>query len=168
MVFSRGQTAQLARLAGMQGSVTVNMKASPERIWDVITDVTRIGEFSPETLEAEWLKGATGPAVGAEFRGHVKRNGRPPMYWTVCKITTCDINREFGFSVMTGGKPVNTWTYKLAPTADGTAVTESFALTQSAPLKIYWALFGWARKNTNDRGMRTTLERIRTVVEKSD
>ena len=47
----------------------------PRTIWDLVSDVTKIGRYSPETFEAEWLDGATGPAVGATFRGHVKRNG---------------------------------------------------------------------------------------------
>src|SRR5207237_592649 len=60
----------------MRDSVTVHMAAPPERIWDLVSDVTKIGRYSPETFEAEWLDGATGPAVGARFRGHVKRTGR--------------------------------------------------------------------------------------------
>ena len=64
------------------GSVTVSMAAAPEEVWDLVSDVTRIGEFSPETFEAEWVDGADGPALGAHFRGHVKRNGVGPVYWT--------------------------------------------------------------------------------------
>jgi hypothetical protein len=62
------------------GAVTVHMNASPEKIWDLVSDVTKIGRYSPETFEAEWLEGATGPTVGAKFRGHVKRNGKGPIY----------------------------------------------------------------------------------------
>ena len=62
----------------MRGSVTVHMDAPPETVWALVSDVTKIGQFSPETFEAEWLDGATGPAVGARFRGHVRRNGRWP------------------------------------------------------------------------------------------
>ena len=48
-----------------------------------MSDVTRIGEFSPETFEAEWTRGSTGPEVGAYFKGHVKRNGVGPT----CNVT---------------------------------------------------------------------------------
>ena len=44
-------------------------------------------------------------------------------------------------------------------------MTESFELTDLVALRIYWALLGWARGRTNREGMRTTLERIRAVVE---
>ena len=55
-----------------------------------MSDVTNIGKFSPETFEAEWIDGATGPAVGARFRGHVKRNGKGPTYWTTCTVSECE------------------------------------------------------------------------------
>jgi len=149
----------------MQGSVTVHMAAPPERIWDLVSDVTKIGKYSPETFEAEWLDGATGPAVGARFRGHVKRNGKGPIYWTTCTVTASEPGREFAFGVGPGAKPINVWRYELAPAGDGTDVTESFELANTAVMRLYWALLGWARGRTNREGMRTTLERIKAEVE---
>ncbi|MGQ0467755.1 MAG: SRPBCC family protein [Sporichthyaceae bacterium] len=147
-------------------SVTVTVNAPAERVWALITDVTRIGEFSPETLEGRWIGGATGPAVGAKFQGHVKRNGRGPMYWTTCRVVACEPNREFVFAVEAGGKAVNTWGYRLEPTEGGTAVTEFYRLTPALPLRIYWTLFGKLRAKTNSEGMRATLERIKAVAER--
>ena len=85
----------------MQGEVTVTVAAPPAEVFALVSDVTRIGEFSPETFDAEWLDGADGPAVGARFRGHVKRNGRGPVYWTTCKVTWCEPERDFGFGPTT-------------------------------------------------------------------
>lgn len=141
------------------------MQAEPDAIWALVSDVTRIGEFSPETFEAEWLDGATGPALGARFRGHVKRNGVGPTYWTTCHVTVCEPGRVFEFGVGEPGRALNTWRYDIVPTAEGAEVTESFALATNAMFRVYWALLGWARGRTNERGMRQTLERIRTVVE---
>jgi uncharacterized protein YndB with AHSA1/START domain len=95
----------------MQDEVTVHMTAPAEDVWALVSDVTRIGEFSPETFEAEWLGRAcdTGPQVGAKFRGHVKRNGVGPVYWTVCKVTTYEPERVFAFAVIFRGMPINTW-----------------------------------------------------------
>jgi uncharacterized protein YndB with AHSA1/START domain len=149
----------------MQDSVTVHMAAPADKVWALVSDVTRIGEFSPETFEAEWLDGATGPAVGVRFRGHVKRNGRGPVYWTTCKVVACEPEREFAFSVMAGSRPVNTWRYRIEPAGDGCDVTESFQLADSPFTRLYWAVAGKARGRTNVRGMRTTLERIKAVVE---
>jgi uncharacterized protein YndB with AHSA1/START domain len=142
------------------------MAAPADRVWDLVSDVTRIGEFSPETFEAEWLDGATGPRPGARFRGHVRRNGRGPVYWTTCTVTAAEPEREFAFSVAgLGGATANTWGYSLEPTADGTDVTESFELPATLVNRIYWLLGGPARLRTNLDGMRTTLERIKALVE---
>jgi carbon monoxide dehydrogenase subunit G len=150
----------------MPDSVTVHMDAPPDVVWELVSDVTRIGEFSPETFEAEWLKGATGPAVGVKFRGHVKRNGIGPIYWTVCRIIACEPGREFTFTVLgPGGMDVNTWRYQLEPNGNGTDVTESFKLAGALPVRIYWLLAGWTRGKTNRENMLTTLNRIKDVVE---
>jgi len=153
------------RVGPVRDSVTVHMDAPAERIWELVSDVTRIGRYSPETFEAEWLEGATGPAVGAKFRGHVKRNGRGPVYWTTCTVVASTPGREFAFGVGAADKPLNTWRYELEPADGGTDVTESFALTETPSLRLYWALLGWARGRTNREGMRTTLERIKAEVE---
>src|SRR4051795_12771863 len=141
------------------------MAAPAGQIWSVISDITNTGKFSPETFEAEWLDGATGPAVGTRFRGHVKRNGRGPVYWTTCKIIECEPGRSFGFSVVFGGYVANTWRYRLEPNGSGTDVTESFELPNHIGTRIYWTIAGRARGRTNRNGMRQTLERIKAVVE---
>jgi hypothetical protein len=151
----------------MRGSVTVRMAATPAAVWDLVSDVTRIGEFSPETFEARWTRGSTGPAVGAYFKGHVKRNGLGPVYWTLCRVTECDPERDFGFVVEMNGEGLNHWRYQLRPVEGGTEVTESFELAQKGYLKLYWALLGKLRGRTNERGMRRTLEQVRAIAEGS-
>ena len=149
----------------MTDSVTVHMTAPAARIWELVSDVTKIGRYSPETFEAEWLEGATGPAVGAKFRGHVKRNGKGPTYWTTCTVVASEPGREFAFAVGPSDKPLNVWRYRMEPSGDGTDVTESFDLARTAALRVYWALLGRARGRTNRNGMRATLERIKAEVE---
>ncbi len=151
----------------VKGSVTVHIAAPAELVWDLVSDVTRIGEFSPETFEAQWLDGASGPQAGARFRGHVRRNGRGPVYWTTCTVTASEPGREFAFAVGgPGSTTVNTWRYQLAPVADGTDVTESFELADTLPLRLYWSVAGRARLRTNLDGMRATLEKMKAVAER--
>jgi hypothetical protein len=106
--------------------------------------------------------------VGAKFRGHVKRNGRGPTYWTTCKVVAAEPNREFAFFVGTGDRPLNTWRYRLEPSGTGTDVTESFELTKNIGTRIYWGLAGRWRGRTNRNGMQTTLERIKAEVEQAE
>lgn len=153
-------------MQGLHGAVTVSMAAAPEQIWDLIADVRNTGRFSPETFEAEWLDGATGPALGARFRGHVRRNEIGPVYWTTCRVTACERGREFGFEVLVGDRPVNNWHYLLTPAGAGTDVTESFRLTESPLMALYSVSAGRLRQRRNVRDMRKTLERIKAVVER--
>jgi len=141
------------------------MAATPQRIWELVSDVTRIGRYSPETFDAEWIEGSTGPEVGARFRGHVKRNGKGPIYWTKCTVVASTPGQEFAFGVGSPGKALNVWRYQLEPVGNGTDVTESFSLARTPLLRLYWALLGWTRGKTNRNGMRTTLEKIKAEVE---
>lgn len=159
-------TVLLGTIRAVHDSVTVHMQAAPEQIWPLVSDVvSNARRFAAETFDAEWLDGATGPAVGVRFRGHVKRNGWGPVYWSECRIDACEPGREFAFTVGFAGRPLNRWRYVLEPKGDGTDVTESFELQNIWPIRLYWVLLGWARRKTNVENMRTTLERIKAAVE---
>lgn len=149
----------------MGDAVTVHMNATPDAAWALVSDITNTGRWSPETVDAQWLDGASAPAVGVRFRGQVKRNGRGPTYWTTCKITACEPGREFAFAVIVKGRPVNVWRYQFAPAVEGVDVTESFELTPALPLQLYWAVLGWTRNKTNVNGMQQTLNRVKAAAE---
>jgi uncharacterized protein YndB with AHSA1/START domain len=152
------------------GEVSMHMDAPPGEVWALVSDVTRIGEFSPETFEARWTRGSNGPEVGASFKGHVRRNGVGPTYWSPCQVTRCVENEVFEFAVGTDDVTVNNWGYRLEPEAGadgraGTRVTEYFRLEPVLPLRLYWSVLGHLRGRANEKGMRTTLERMKAVVE---
>ena len=150
----------------MHASVSLHIAAPPDKVWELVSDITRMGEYSPEVFEAEWLDGATGPAVGVRYRGHVKRNEIGPTYWTQCEITECVPGEVFEFAVMIGGKAANTWRYEFAPAeGGGTDVTESFRLADNLFSKVWRPLGGFLRENRNRRDMLRTLERVRAAAE---
>jgi hypothetical protein len=150
----------------MHAAVTVHMNAVAEDVWNVVADVRNTPKFSPEVFDTEWLDGATGPALGARFRGHVKRNEIGPVYWTICRVTACDPGREFGFEVLVRDRSVNNWHYAFAPAAGGgTDVTESFRMTEGLLATLFGIFGGQLRTRRNKRDMATTLHRIKAVVE---
>ena len=100
-------------LKPLGAEVSVRIEAPVEEVWDLVSDVTRIGEFSPETFEARWTRGSTGPEVGASFKGHVKRNGVGPTYWSPCQVTKCVPNEVFELAVGTDDMTLNNWGYRL-------------------------------------------------------
>jgi hemerythrin-like domain-containing protein len=110
-------------------STTVTVTASPERVWQVLADVTRTGEWSHECHTVRWLGGATRAALGARFEG-VNRVGR--FTWKrACTITALDEERELGFG--TAGplaKDATQWRFVLEPDGTGTRVTQEFRIVR--------------------------------------
>ena len=93
---------------------------SPEELYDLIADVTRMGEWSPVCKACWWDEGA-GPQVGAWFTG---RNELPERTWeTRSEVVVADRGREFAFIV--GGSWVR-WGYRFDAVDGGTEVTESW------------------------------------------
>lgn len=72
-------------------TVSRRIAASPDLVWSLVSDVTRMGEWSPETERGVWLKGATGPTVGARFKGE---NQLGKKSWaTVCEVVDAEPGR---------------------------------------------------------------------------
>ena len=60
-------------------AVTVEIAASPAQVYALVSDITRMGEWSPECVQCTWTKGATGPAVGREVQGQEQGRARPGL-----------------------------------------------------------------------------------------
>ena len=65
--------------AGTRGLALTEVCASPSQLYDAVSDVRRMGEWSPECQRCEWIDEAVGPAVGARFKG---RNRRGIIRWS--------------------------------------------------------------------------------------
>lgn len=146
-------------------SALIHIDAPAETVWAMVSDVTRVGEWSPETVSAEWLDGATRAAVGATFKGHNRRKGR---WSTTCRVTAADPGRAFAFVV---GKDETAWRYQFAPAGGGCDVTESFEILK-VPGRIARALtkaavgVGWEdREEDLLAGMQETLRRLKAAAE---
>ncbi len=147
----------------MDGSVNLHVGAAPEQLWALVSDVTNMGRWSPETDRAEWLGGATGPEIGARFRGHNQRGFL--HYWTKCTVVASEPGREFAFVVGTPEKPYTRWTFRFEPSGTGTEVTETWETAHDGALS---KLFLPAPRRRNlEHAMRTTLERLKAVAESS-
>src|SRR5262245_25843917 len=150
-------------------SVTAYMEASPETVYALVADVTRMPEFSPEILRCTWLDGATGPAVGARFAARNKVPKRPP--WTNNPVVTVvEPGRTFSFARTEKFAGTVEWTYRFDPQRDGTLVTESYDVTRKLS-PVGWFVIGvlFARKDRRadlHAGMEETLQRMREAAEK--
>lgn len=131
--------------------------ATPEVMYDLVADVTRIGEWSPECSRAEWLGGASEAAVGVKFKGY-NQLGRT-KWATKPTITEADRGRTFGFKVP--GKFGPQWRYEFEATEHGgTRVIQTVVQQGTTPAYIR---FLQRRAGVTDRhahlaeGMATTL-----------
>jgi uncharacterized protein YndB with AHSA1/START domain len=114
---------------GTTGAATVHVDAPPRAVYDLVTDVRRMGEWSPETKDGEWIDGASGAVVGARFRG---RNRRGLVRWsTTPRVVVAEEGREFAFVTDLRGKELTKWTYRFEPDGPGTRLTESFEIVNS-------------------------------------
>lgn len=113
-------------LASMVATAEARIAAPPEVVWDLLTDVPRMAEHSPEVAVAEWLDGAPGPAIGARFAGTNRRGS--DFEWTVpCTVVESDRPRCFAWTVLEPENPSSTWRYDLEPDgAGGTVVRQRF------------------------------------------
>jgi uncharacterized protein YndB with AHSA1/START domain len=146
-------------------SVTVHIDAPPEQVYDLVADVTRMGEWSPECVRCEWKDGTPG-TVGATFRGHNKQSF---VKWsTTARVLAAERGQEFAFATQSGDKDSTVWRYRFAAADGGTDVTESYEAVY-VPAYIRWAekLFVRNRPTQLEQGMRTTLEKVKAVAEAS-
>lgn len=111
-------------------STSREIAAPPERVWALVSDMTRMGEWSPEATGGTWLGGATGPAPGVRFRG-TNRDGWK-RWSTTCTVTDCVPGERFAFAVTAGPAKVATWAYDIEPTDAGCRVTESWTDDRSS------------------------------------
>ncbi len=152
-------------MALMEGAVTVRIEAPASRVYDLVADVTRMGEWSPETTSCRWL-GEPGK-VGSRFRGW---NRRGFVRWmTTPVVATATPGEEFAFTTKLLGRDQTRWRYRFEP-ADGggaTDVTESFEnVANPLPVRLFERVVWPNRRQDLIDGMRTTLERIKAVAER--
>jgi uncharacterized protein YndB with AHSA1/START domain len=144
---------------------TVTIDAAPEAVYDLIADVTRMGEWSPECVRCEWLGEPGG--VGSRFRGY-NRSG-PARWSTTAEILAADRPRTFAFATLNGEKVGTRWTYTLEADDDRTELSESFE-SVSTPRLIALAerLFVRHRQQQLEAGIDHTLASIKAAAEAGD
>ena len=105
-------------------SASRDIAANREVVWGLVSDLPRMGEWSNENQGGRWLRGASGPTVGARFRG-TNRNGIH-LWKTQVKVTEAEPGERFGFDVSFFGLPISAWSYSIEPTDQGCHVTETW------------------------------------------
>ncbi|NVI86781.1 SRPBCC family protein [Actinomadura sp. BRA 177] len=155
---------------------STSVAAGPGDVYAAVADLRRMGEWSPEVF-AIWVRGKT-VAPGARFVGFNRIGWR--VWFTTCQVTAAVPGKAFAFRVSSFGMPVALWGYRFEdvsddPSAPRTRLTEYWedlrrdnrgAKFVSILGKVFTGVAAERRAAVNRAGMRATLDRIRTAVEK--
>ncbi|HXQ18325.1 MAG TPA: SRPBCC family protein [Acidimicrobiales bacterium] len=144
---------------------TIDIEAPPAAVWAVVADVTRVGEWSGECRGCEWVDGATGPAVGARFRGHNRRAG---FRWSrTNQVFAADEPTRLVWRTMPGGVYMDAveWEVGLQERGAGTAARLSFSVVKlPKPMELLIdVLFAPHRDRSQD--LAGDLGRLKALVE---
>ncbi len=146
-------------------NVSREINASADRVWEMVSDLPRMGEWSPENEGGVWLKGADGPVGGAKFRGANRRGKR--SWKTVATIIDAEAGRRLSFRTAVMGIPDSEWSYDIESTDDGCRVIESWTDNRPGWIKPLTKLVtGVGDRETHNRaGMEQTLESLGAAAE---
>jgi hypothetical protein len=147
--------------------VSTEIAASADEVYRLVSDLPRMGEWSPECERCVWLGDATGAAEGARFRGHNRLGWR--RWTTTGTVATADPGRELTFDITVGPLAVARWSYRLEPLGERRSrLTESFVDRRHHAIGWLSGVASGVSDRTahNATGMRETLDRIRAEAER--
>lgn len=152
-------------MANLTHSSSLVVRSSPEALYDLVSDVTRTGEWSPICRACWWDEGASGQ-VGDWFTG---RNEVPGRTWeTRSQVVVADRGREFTWLV---GEAYVRWSFGMEPVAEGTRLTETWEFLPAGIDRFHRVHGEDAERQIAERtrmaheGIPATLEAIRRIAE---
>lgn len=120
--------------------VSVTVDTDIDEVWDVVRDVTRVGEWSHECVGASWLGQATSAVPGARFRG---RNRAGIFRWgRVCEVLAATPHELVWRTVPTRLFPDSSeWRISLSSVEGRTTIAQEFRVLRAPRvLAVLYAL----------------------------
>jgi hypothetical protein len=145
--------------------VSTEITADAARLYDMVADLTKMGSWSPENIGGKWIRGASGPTVGAKFKGTNKAGWR--RWSTQVEVTAAEPGKRFAFHVSFTGVPIADWSYEFTANGDTTTVTESWADRRPGWMdKLSAPVMGVSdRPAHNRKNMESTLAALKSAAE---
>lgn len=151
-------------MAMVNGSAGIVIRRPVSEVFAALSDITRMGDWSPECTGGRWVPPATGPALGARFEGDNVAKAGPvtvKRWTTTSEVTALVPDEVFEFVA----ESYTTWRYELTGLDGGTSVTESFSFPpyEGWQKLVYGTLLN--RPSAMVKGMQKTLARLKNVLE---
>jgi hypothetical protein len=148
----------------LTGSATVVINRPVAEVFAAVSDIARMGEWSPECVACRWVDGVEGPEAGASFQGdNVAKFGpiTAKRWTTTSEVTGYEPNVLFEFVA----EGYTTWRYEFDAADGSTTVTESFSFPPPTGVQKFLHETVLRRSKTMVKGMDATLKRIKQAVE---
>ncbi len=128
-----------------------------------LADLPAMGRRSPENTGGVWLGGASGPSLGARFRG---TNSHGEESWaTVATVSDYDPPRTFAFDVTFGKLKVSRWVFEVEETPTGCRVSEHWTDQRGVALRRWANTQDYDRVDFTRESIRATLEALKAELE---
>ena len=148
--------------------VRLAIQAPPELLYDLVSDVPRTPEWSPEVISCRWLDGAARAVPGARFTARNKR--RWAVWSNTPVVETAERGQEFAF---TRTEPIGgtiRWFYRFEPGPGGTTAELGYQVLRSVPAFLHLslrALLGVRDLRADlHQNMTTSLQRLAGIAER--
>jgi uncharacterized protein YndB with AHSA1/START domain len=144
---------------------SVEIDAPPERVWDLVSDVRRMPEWSPSVTSTRLRSGYERVELGTEF---TNLNVLGELEWkTHGTVVRFDVERKIAFRIEENWV---VWSFTLDPAAHGTRLTQRRETPEGISelsLELTDGFMGGQEEFTRTlhEGMRETLGRIRSEAE---
>jgi len=148
----------------LTGSATTVIDRPVAEVFAAVSDITRMGEWSPECVAGRWADGVDGPAVGVTFSGDNVAKAGPitlKKWTTTSEITGYEPDALFEFVA----EGYTTWRYEFEARDGSTVVTESFSFPPPEGVQKFLYETVMRRSKGMVKGMDATLERIKVALE---
>ena len=144
---------------------TVEITASPQQVWQVISDLKRMGEWSPQCRKVV-VRGGT-VKLGAKT---INVNKRGLLVWpTTATVVRFEPNKQIAYRI---SENRTVWGFEITPTDTGVRLTERREAKNGETTKVSSTLINLAMGGTEsfdaelEEGMRETLVKIKAAAER--
>lgn len=146
-------------------SVSTEIAAPCDKVYAMVSDLPRMGEWSTENCGGKWKGGATAAAPGVRFKG---KNAVGWRKWsTDVKVLEATAPSRFSFRVTVGPLQLCDWVYEIEPTATGCKVTETWVDNRGPAMPTIGRIVSGVkdRSVTNKIAMEETLAKVKAAAE---
>lgn len=143
------------------------IRADPRVIYDIVSDLPRMGRLSTENRGGRWLPGKPAASQGARFLGFNRRG--PIMWFTIAHVDTAEPGKQFSFRVPMSGA---TWSFHLQAEGDSTVVRQTREPFRKRPgvARLFAGIALGGVKVHDDEmriGMASTLASLKALAEEA-